>query len=266
MPLAAGTAFCILYNDLTPDNVLTTSSEDATYTHANLEDTDRQTFWKAGATGDQWVKLGNAAAAMSVAGFALLNHNLQTAGVTSVVWAGSANDSTWTTLATIIIADIGDSDYFYVDNRSYKYNRLTFVGSTAEVTLGRVFFADLAWNLRASTSRMPVVGSAGGLRVRVDVLETLAGIEHITFRGLARRLQRWMLSYLGSTDQGYLEDVLTDAYATGKMVVISDPTGSSGVTYPNGKAIHARVVNTEQVSEYQGAAQVATTLDFIEVL
>jgi hypothetical protein len=204
---------------------------------------------------------------MSVAGFALLNHNLQTAGVTSVVWAGSTDGSAWSTLETIVIADIGDDDFLYAENFSYKYHRLTFVGSTSEVTIGRVFFADNLWNLRASTSRAPIEGTGGGLRIRLDVLETLAGIEHITYRGTPRRRQRWVLNHLGSTDQAYLEDLLADAYVAGKMVVISDPTGSAGATTtPYGKAIHARIANEEQISDYQVPALVATVLDFIEVL
>jgi hypothetical protein len=264
-PLAGNSAFIILWNDLVQLATVTASSESGTSPAANLADTDRQTQWAAGTTGDAWVRAYRATA-MSACGYSIHNHNLQTAGVTSVIWQGSNDGSTWTNLVTNAIADIGDNDFFSYYTGTYKYFRLYMVGATSAPKIGRLFVPDNSWLLHVSI-RPPLEGSAGGIVMRNDRFETLAGLEHTYMRGLARRRRTWILNHLDNNAQLYLDAFQADAYQSGKTFVISDPEGSVGsTTWGYGKAIHVRNAADELLSQYQSPAFKAVTLDFIEVL
>jgi hypothetical protein len=266
MALVSNSGFVILYRDLVPNNVLTVSSEDASFPHANLEDTNRQTYWKASGSGAQWVKLYKSSA-MSVCGFAILNHNFQTAGVTSITWDHSTDGSSWTTGTSIPIANIGNNDFFWYETGSDKYWRLSINGATSAPTLGRLFVPDNAWPLNSSASRPPIEGTQGGDIMPLEVIQTLAGIEHVTYRALPRRRRVWALNHMGSTDQAFRADLVAACFLGGKTFVISDPENSTaGATTGYGQAIHVRN-NTEQfMRTYQVPALEAYVLDMLEVL
>ena len=247
------------------------STEVAGYVAENLLDDDRQTCFMTSATGDDVYIEVDLQSNHTIVGFALLNHNAGTMGVSNfTIKYGTSSPASTTLLEASVSSYLGDDDFFVypVSGVTARYVRYEFdsVDASPDLYMGRMFLAQSAYNYTYGLR----IGAQKGVIGNTDIISTKGGTEHRTLRGSQRkRLSAVIPNNSGmATDRAALISLLEHVKGNYKAFVHSWPYGTTSYSGNNryGQAVHARWANPEWLYSMLAAGGADIPIETIEDL
>ena len=269
----------LLWNDAVteiPSVVISAhSTETAGFVAENLLDVNRQNVFSASPGGypaDNVHVEFDLLSATAIKGFALLNHNMGTRGVsTCTIRADNSTPATTARASFSVSAVCGDDDFFmaFTATQTYRYWRVEWDSvDAAALYMGRVFLAQDLYDCGTSIR----VGAQKGWQSSVEILTTPGGVEHRFARGSRRKmLSATLPNQTGiTTIRTQVNNLVEHVEVQEKPFVHSWPYGSSvgvlGSATLYGMAVHARFISPEYLETLMVATGVEIPFNTIEVL